>query len=216
MIDVIPSILVKTKEEFFNQLNSLEHTVNHVQLDIADGTFVPNTTWGEPEAIQQVEDYTFELHLMVASPLEVIAEWSTTSSVVRFIIHLESMKNISETIANAREYNQEIFVALNPKTPLSQIELIKDTIDGILFMGVVPGFQGQKLIPNVLKKIRECREKYPDLYTELDGGVHEDTLEAITKSGVHAICPGSMVFKRDIAAAEQVMTIKKQLTKIDN
>ncbi len=216
MIDIIPSVLVKSEQEFLTQLNLLDHAVTHVQLDIADGTFVPNTTWAETATVTHIEGYTFELHLMVASPLEVIAEWSNIPSVTRFIIHAESVDNVVETIAHARTYTRQIFIALNPDTSLEDIQGVEQNIDGILFMGVNPGFQGQKLIPSVLEKISECRKKYPEIYTELDGGVHEDTLEAIVRSGVHAICPGSLVFKRKHTPSEQILYIKNQLEKLDN
>ncbi len=211
MLDIIPSILVSSREEFLSQMSGLNHAVTHLQLDIADGRFVPNTTWAEPAIVEQMEGYTFELHLMVKSPLEIIAEWANISCVTRFIIHSESVKYLSETIQNARVYNKEIFVALNVETPLYKIEEVVAEIDGVLFMGVHPGFQGQKLISQVLSKITECRKQYPELYTELDGGVQEDTLEKIMKSDVHAICPGSLVFRTPTTPSEQILFIKNQL-----
>lgn len=214
MITIIPSILVQTKQDFLSQLSALEHRVTHLQLDIADGKFVPNITWGEPDVVRTIEGYTFELHLMDESPLETIALWRDVSPVTRFIIHVESVTDISTTIAHAQTYGREVFLALNPDTALSTIHDYVGTIDGVLFMGVIPGFQGQILIPDVLTKISECRSTYPHLYTELDGGVSEDTLAKIVASGVHAICPGSLVFKRDGTAAEQIMYIKNQISQI--
>ncbi len=214
MIDIIPSILVKTKSEFLSQISLVDHAVTHLQLDIADGNFVPNTTWSEPEIIRHSEGYTFELHLMVEHPLEVIAEWSTVTNVTRYIVHFESEDNIEEVISHIQAsigLKREVFIALNPETRLSALERIADRIDGVLFMGVTPGFQGQTLIPAVLEKITQCRTIHPHLYTELDGGVHEDTLEAITGSGVHAICPGSLVFHRKTSPREQILFIKNQL-----
>ena len=142
MIDIIPSILVQTKDEFLAQIASLEHAVPHVQLDIADGAFVSNTTWAEPEIVHHVDGYTCELHLMVHYPLEVIAEWITVPQVTRFIVHVESTDNIEETISHIRasdELKREVFVALNPETELTVLEKIVDSIDGVLFMGVTPG-----------------------------------------------------------------------------
>ena len=214
MIDIIPSILVRSKQEFLAQLEGLDHSVPHLQLDIADGKLVPNTTWAEPGVVQQAASYTFELHLMVESPLEVIAEWKDISNVKRFIIHVESVDSLTNTILHIRtseKFKREIFVALNPETSLEKIKTAKDVIDGVLFMGVTPGFQGQKLIPHVLKKIVQCRTQYPDIYTELDGGVHEDTLVEIAQTGVHAICPGSLVFHRENTPYEQILFIQKSL-----
>lgn len=216
MIDIIPSILVKTKNEFLSQISLLEHSVTHLQLDIADGHFVPNTTWAETAVIKKIEGYTFELHLMVASPLEIISAWKNVPQVTRFIIHAESVEDIAISIEQARKSHKEIFIALNPDTSLEVLEPIHAHVDGALFMGVTPGFQGQKLLPTVLTNIRECRKKYPNLYTELDGGVSEDTLENILKSGVHAICPGSLVFRREQKPTEQILYIKNQLEKLDN
>lgn len=215
MIDVIPSILVKTKDEFLTQINELKHVITHVQFDIADGIFVPNTTWSEPEIVRKINGYTFELHLMVHSPLETIAKWKDVDSVTRFIIHTESTTHLEDTIEHARAYGRELFVAFNPYTPLDILDTISAKIDGVLFMGVEPGFQGQKLIPEVLEKIIHCRKRHPHLYTELDGGVSEEVLESIAKSGVHAICPGSLVFGREHPAHEQIVFIKNQLEKLD-
>jgi ribulose-phosphate 3-epimerase len=215
MIDIIPSILVSDQQEFLSQISGLNHATQHLQLDIADGKFVPNTTWAEPNIIEITKDYTFELHLMVQNPLEVISDWKNIPNVTRFIIHTESVENLAKTIKQVRAFDKEIFIALKPETSFTAIEDVIDEIDGILFMGVNPGFQGQKLIPAVLEKIAECREKYPDLYTELDGGVQEDTLEAIVKSGVHAICPGSLVFKRALTPSEQILFIKNKLAQLE-
>ncbi|HRH23931.1 MAG TPA: hypothetical protein PK295_04885 [Candidatus Magasanikbacteria bacterium] len=217
MIDIIPSILVQSEKEFLAQLASLEHAVPHVQLDIADGAFVSNTTWAEPEIVRHVERYTCELHLMVRYPLEVIVEWITVPQVTKFIVHVESTDNIEETISHIQasdELKRDVFVALNPETELTMLEKIVNSINGVLFMGVTPGFQGQKLIPAVLEKIAQCRKKYPHLYTELDGGVHEETLKDIVHSGVHAICPGSLVFKRQHSAAEQITLIKNNISNL--
>lgn len=216
MIDIIPSVLVSNKQEFLSQIQALDHSVGHLQLDIADGIFVPNTTWADPHVVEGIEGYTFELHLMVSSPLEVIEKWANIQCVTRFIIHSESVENLPEIIQHARLHNKEIFIALKPETSLKKLEAVHDTIDGVLFMGVTPGFQGQKLIPQVLTKIIECGKKYPNLYTELDGGVQEDTLETIAKSGVHAICPGSLVFKQKQNAHKQIILIKNQLAKLAN
>jgi pentose-5-phosphate-3-epimerase len=114
MITIIPSILVQTKQDFLAQLSALEHRVTHLQLDIADGKFVPNITWGEPDVVRTIEGYTFELHLMDESPLETIALWRDVSPVTRFIIHVESVTDISTTIAHAQTYGREVFLALNP------------------------------------------------------------------------------------------------------
>ncbi len=211
MIDIIPSILVKTRQEFIKEIDSLEHVVPHVQLDIADGIFVPNTTWGEPEIIRHIDGYTLELHLMVKDPLETIALWNDIPQITRYIIHYESVADAVAAITHAKNTKKEVFIALNPETTLEVLTPIHRLIEGVLFMGVHPGFQGQPLIPEVLEKIAVCRETYPELYTELDGGVQENTLQAIAESGVQAICPGSLVFKRQSPPHEQIMFIKSKL-----
>lgn len=211
---IIPSLLVKSKEEFLSQLDSLDHMVTHLQLDIADGQFVPTLTWSDPAIIASIEGYTFELHLMDLHPLETIALWKDIPSITRLIIHVESVTNLSDAIEHARTFGREVFIALNPETKLEVIETVHTHIDGVLFMGVKPGFQGQTLIPEVLEKIAQCRKKYPDLYTELDGGVQEDTLAAIVESAVHAICPGSLVFRHTRSAREQIIHLKQKINKL--
>ncbi len=173
--------------------------------------FVPNTTWADPETVRHIDGYTVELHLMVKDPLETIALWNDIPQVTRYIIHYESTEDVVAVITHAKSTAKEVFIALNPETTLDVLTPIHHLIDGVLFMGVRPGFQGQSLIPEVLEKIAVCRETYPALYTELDGGVQEETLPAIASCGVHAICPGSLVFRRESPAHEQIMFIKSTL-----
>ena len=219
-IQIIPSILVKTKEEFIVQISGLESSVSMIQLDIADGIFVNNTTWAEPEVVKNNCQLDIELHLMVAEPLTELKKWLGIEQIKRILIHYESFtgnneqKNylINDTINFINENDWEGGLVLNPATPYQVIEDYLEKITSVMFMGVIPGLQGQSLIPEVLEKITNFTIDHPDIFTAIDGAVNEANLPAIIKTGIKAICPGSAIFGNQRTPKENV----ERLTKIMN
>lgn len=205
MIEIIPSILIQTQQEFETQIKSVEGVLDMIQLDIADGKFVPNTTWADPDVVEKVSTIDIELHLMVQNPMHEIERWTACEQVKRVLIHYETTNgNLASMIQTIKEYGWQVGVVLNPDTPTELINDYIDDLDSIMFMGVVPGFQGQSLIPEVLEKITEFKSLHPTVFTEIDGAVNEETLPNIIASGVDAICPGSAIFKNDRMPAENV------------
>jgi len=221
-IQIIPSILVKSAEEFKAQVSGLENSVSMIQLDIADGIFVPNTTWADPEVVKNNCNLNIELHLMVADPLEEIKKWAGVEQIGRVLIHYESLPGtveqkdnlISDAINFSNENDLEVGLVLNPETDYELIEKHLEKIQSVMFMGVIPGKQGQGLIPEVLEKITNFTIDYPDMFTEIDGAVNEETLPTIIKTGVKAICPGSAIFGNDRSPRENVERMEEIINKL--
>ncbi|MBT3817239.1 MAG: hypothetical protein HOE80_01820 [Candidatus Magasanikbacteria bacterium] len=193
-MDIIPSILVQSESEFITQYNGLDSAVSMIQLDIADGKFVENTTWADPKIITDIVSIGVELHLMVEDPLEEMKRWENISQIKRVLVHYESVDDISETIKTLKISSWEIGIVLNPDTPISVIEPIKNDITLVMCMGVVPGKQGQSFIKSTLEKMKSIKKEYPNLLVSVDGAVNKETLPEIMHSGADIICPGSAIF----------------------
>lgn len=215
MITITPSILVKTAEEFKNQVNGLGDSVSLIQLDITDGKFVPNTTWADPEVVKNNCDLDIELHLMVSDPLAELKKWLEVKQIKRVLIHYEAVPDFREIIFEIQNnYDWQIGVVINPETDYSLVEPYLNEIDSVMFMGVIPGKQGQDLIPEVLQKITDFTIENPDVFTELDGAVNTKNMEKIIKSGVKAICPGSAVFGNEKPPAENIKNIENLINSL--
>ncbi|MBU2542730.1 hypothetical protein KJ785_04180 [Patescibacteria group bacterium] len=222
MIEIIPSILVKSQDEFIAQVSGLENSVSMIQLDIADGIFVPNITWADPEVVKNNCNLDIELHLMVDNPTEELKKWTEVEQIKRILIHYESFTGtaeqidylVSDTINFIDENDWQIGIVLNPNTSYKNIEKYLDKIQSVMFMGVIPGKQGQGLIPEVLEKIINFTIDYPDMFTEIDGAVNEETLPSIIKTGVKAVCPGSAIFGNDRSPKENVEVMRDIINKL--
>lgn len=213
MIKIIPAILVRSAEEFERQVNAIKTQANWLQLDIADGDFVPNKTWAQPKGVRNHRDINFELHLMVKDPLRELEKWVDIKNVKRIFIHFESNKNRDAGLKFAKQHGWQIGLAINPATPVSKIEKYLDKIDALLFMGVNPGFQGQNFVHSVLKKIKEFKTAHPKLPVGLDGAVNFITLPEIIKTDVDAVCIGSAIFGNQKTPIENIENIRKILSR---
>lgn len=195
MIEIIPSVLVQTEEEFKKNIDALGQSVSMIQLDIADGIFVQSKTWADPQVVKECAQTEIELHLMVQNPLEELLRWSEISLIKRVHFHFEAVaEDMDNTIAAIREAGYEVGVALKPETSIDVLEPYINDIDAVLFLSVEPGAQGRPFQPEVLEKIKAFRTRGWHHFVEIDGGVNETTLPKIIASGVDAICPGSAIF----------------------
>ncbi len=213
MIDIIPSILVPNEQTFLEWSKAVEEILPMIQLDIADGKFVPNKTWADPDVVSEKLEIDCELHLMVQDPLKKIRMWDGVQQVKRVLVHYESdREHVADILNQIRSYGWEVGLVLNPDTPFDVVDDLIEDIDSLMFMGVVPGKQGQKFIPETIDRLNTARERFPELYIELDGAVNEDTLPDIAKTGVNAICPGSAIFGNDQEPAENVKRMREMIS----
>jgi len=217
-IQIIPSLLAQTQTEFITSLCEVQRLVTMIQIDIADGIFVSNTTWADPDIISKYLEIDVELHLMVKDPLEELKKWEHVQQVKRVLLHIETMQDDAENILMQIEnlYDWQISIVLNPDTEIVKIEPILNHVFGVMFMGVIPGFQGQPFDQKVLKKISEFRQRETGHFIAIDGGVNEKTLPAILASGVDAVCPGSAIFKNKTSIKKSLEEMQKQIKEMSD
>ncbi len=217
MVQIIPALLVHDKKTFITQTRAVETLVSLVQIDIADGIFVPNTTWADPKDVKESLQIDCELHLMVQDPLTEIRKWADEDvpQVKRVLIHYESdPEHIGDILAQAHSYGWEVGIVLNPPTPISAIENLIEEIDTVMFMGVTPGKQGQPFVPEVLEKIHALHQIHPSLPIAIDGHVDEETLPNLITAGATRLGIGSAIFNEKNSPAENIRRLKQIIDRL--
>lgn len=201
MIQIIPAILDKTPEEFSDHVDQLKNSLGFqegwVHIDFADGKFVENKTL-DPESIKKYPlNLKKEAHLMVARPLAWITKLKD-AGFDRVIFHFESEDSVSEVIKTIKNADMEVGIALNPDTKIDELESIKNRVDQVLVMGIVPGFQGQPFIPATIDKIKDLKSKNWPIKISTDGAVRDDNAKDLVEAGVDQLVSGSFLLKGDI------------------
>jgi ribulose-phosphate 3-epimerase len=209
-MEIIPSLLTNNPQKFTQSLDALQGVSKTVQIDITDGMFVENKTLDDPElASQHAGKLSFELHLMVENPMEEIKKWQHISQVKRALFHIESEDVVRDTINAIHNYGWQAGIVLNPQTPADLIFPFLSMLDEVMLMSVHPGAQGQAFNPSVLSKVKEIKNKRPNIPVALDGGINIKTLPEIIKAGIDIICPGSAVFGNELTPRENILMMKK-------
>ena len=169
-----------------------------IHLDVMDGHFVPNITFGPPviAALRPHTDKVFDCHLMI-EPCDPYLEAFAKAGADVITVHAEATKHLDRSVQTIRELGKKAGVSLNPATPESVIEYVLDRLDLILLMTVNPGFGGQKFIPAVLDKVRRVKAMIGarNIHIEIDGGVAPDTAPLVVGAGADVLVAGSAVFK---------------------
>lgn len=171
-----------------------------MHLDIMDGVFVPNISYGMPvvKAIRNLSEKPLDVHLMITQPERYIHEFKQCGADL-LTVHWEACTHLHRTINQIKEEGMLAGVALNPHTPVAGLEDIINDVNLVLIMSVNPGFGGQKFIERSLHKISELRDMIKrnksEALIEVDGGVCRDNIAAIVKAGADAVVAGSAVFK---------------------
>jgi ribulose-phosphate 3-epimerase len=204
---VIPSVLTSVPEDLEKKVRILEPLIEVIQIDIMDGKFVPNTSVAVGDVQKVSPQVPMEVHLMVEHPGEYVQPFADIGA-FRIIFHIESDDDAGDVIQKIRQLNMEPGVALNPPTPVEEIKPFLNLVDIVLVMGVNPGFQGQKFIPEVLTKVRAVKQIRPELPVEVDGGVNPETGPALVDAGVDILNVGSYLFKQ-LPVADNWRTMQK-------
>ncbi len=200
--EIIPAILSKTTEDFQNDLNKLLNSKKlnkgWVHVDFMDNKFVPNSSI-TPDDLSAVDfkGLKKEAHLMVSEPQEWIKKLLKLGY-KRIIIHIEiNDGRIAQYISLIKQSGAKAVLAINPQTPVSRLEPFARMIDGILVMGVIPGFQGQSFIPETLNKIKEIKSQNWPVKILVDGAVKDLNAGNIMESGADILILGSFLIKGD-------------------
>lgn len=204
MSELAPSILSADFMHLGEQLHLLENSGTRVlHIDVMDGVFVPSISFGMPviRSIRQGSSMLFDVHLMIKEPVRYIREFAE-SGADSITVHVEACSDIQATLDEMKKYSIRKALCINPGTSVEVLKPFLDQIEMVLVMGVEPGFGGQKLIPETLKKVEQLdqlrREMGYSFLIEFDGGVTPDNLGEIITKGTDIAVAGTAVFRGDI------------------
>ncbi len=209
MTKIAPSILSADFTRLGEQVQALERAgVDRFQVDVMDGRFVPNITFGALaiESLRPLTGLAIEAHLMVEPPEDFIERFAKAGADT-IIVHQEATPHLHRAIQQIHHLGKKAGVAINPSTPASTLSEVLGSLQLVLVMTVNPGFGGQDFIPETLPKIRQVRnaiqERGLDCEVEVDGGMNNQTTRLVVEAGANVLVAGSAVFdsKDGICAA---------------
>ena len=196
---IAPSVLNANFLNLKDEITAIEKGgAGLVHLDMMDGHFVPNISFGPgiSALIGKATTLPLDCHLMISNPELFVEEFARIGS--HYItVQAESTWHLDRILNRIRELGAKPAVSINPATPIENIQWILDLVDMVLVMSVNPGFGGQSLIPYCLDKIRKLREMKPNLDIEIDGGIKLDNILDAKKAGANIFVVGSAIFKTD-------------------
>jgi len=195
-LKIAPSILSADFGKLNEEVASVEAFSDWLHVDVMDNHFVPNLTIGAP-VVAKLETKLFkDCHLMVSNPENLIEDFAKAGADA-ITIHAEAEGNIEEMLEKIRSLGCKAGISIKPKTPVSAIENLLDKVDLVLVMSVEPGFGGQEFMESALPKIKELREKKPELDISVDGGINAETAKLTREAGANILVAGNYIFKAE-------------------
>ncbi|HSC89684.1 MAG TPA: ribulose-phosphate 3-epimerase [Polyangiaceae bacterium] len=197
---ISPSILSADLGKLAAEIADVEAGgADYIHVDVMDGHFVPNITWGAPivAAAKKATRLPIDVHLMISEPDRYVESFAEAGADL-IGIHIEADFHAQRTLSRIRALGKKSCITLNPQTPVETIEYVLDDVDQVLLMSVNPGFGGQKFLPLVIDKIARLRARIEQrglkVDIEVDGGISEQTARSVVEAGANVLVAGAAVF----------------------
>jgi ribulose-phosphate 3-epimerase len=196
-VRIAPSILSADFSRLAEEVRTVEAAgADLLHLDIMDGHFVPNITFGPAvvAAIKTVATVPLDVHLMIENPSNYIKDFAMAGADI-ITVHVESCPHLHRVIRQIKDMGIKAGTSLNPSTPIENVRYLLDDLDMVLVMSVNPGFSGQKFIPQIFKKIKHAREMVGErIDLQVDGGITRENAVQVILAGANILVAGSSVF----------------------
>ncbi len=201
MVRVAPSLLSADFTRLREEIAEVERAgADLLHLDVMDGRFVPNLTFGPlvVEAVNRMTDLPLDVHLMIVEPLKLAPAFARAGADL-LVVHHEAVDDLPRALAELRKLGTRAGFSINPETPLSAVEGFAPLADQVLVMSVNPGFGGQSFMPESLDKVRRLRELKEAGHTRaeiaIDGGINRETAWEAARAGAEVLVAGAAIFK---------------------